>query len=227
MKIVNTNTWVMEGMVADRMQDSLTDPKVFLAGDSAHAFPPSGGFGLNAGVQDAFNLAHKIAEAEHLKNRSQFNQLHLYQSERIHANKMTCDFSVKNYWKNVKLAENMWLRKSNLDMYSGLVSHVLPSFMRKAVFEGGREIGLKVASKLVDREKIRKYIESDNKTTIRLTFPNLDFGISTGPDKKGNEIHLQKYWDEDAFTPYVQPIGSLIPHLVIDQQLAGLEGDLA
>ena len=70
MRIVNTNTWVMEGMVADRMQDSPSHPKVFLAGDAAHAFPPSGGFGLNAGVQDAFNLAHKIAEAEHLHGQS-------------------------------------------------------------------------------------------------------------------------------------------------------------
>ena len=135
---------------------------------------------------------------------------------------MTCDFSVKNYWKNVKLAENMWLRKSNLDMYSSLVSSVLPSFMRKQVFEGGRDIGLKVASKLVDREKIRKYIESDNKTTIRLTFPNLDFGISTGSDKEDNKNHLEKYWDEDAFTPYVKPIGSLIPHLLLDHQNSNL-----
>ena len=36
--------------------------RVFLAGDSAHAFPPSGGFGLNTGIGDAFNLAHKLSE---------------------------------------------------------------------------------------------------------------------------------------------------------------------
>ena len=35
--------------------------RVFLAGDSAHAFPPSGGFGLNTGIGDAYNLAHKLA----------------------------------------------------------------------------------------------------------------------------------------------------------------------
>ena len=33
-----------------------------MAGDSAHAFPPSGGFGLNTGIGDAFNLAHKLAK---------------------------------------------------------------------------------------------------------------------------------------------------------------------
>jgi hypothetical protein len=34
---------------------------VFLAGDSAHAMPPNGGFGGNTGMQDAQNLAWKLA----------------------------------------------------------------------------------------------------------------------------------------------------------------------
>ncbi len=35
--------------------------RVFLAGDAAHIMPPSGGFGGNTGVQDAHNLAWKLA----------------------------------------------------------------------------------------------------------------------------------------------------------------------
>jgi 2-polyprenyl-6-methoxyphenol hydroxylase-like FAD-dependent oxidoreductase len=34
---------------------------VFLAGDAAHQFPPAGGFGMNTGIQDAHNLAWKLA----------------------------------------------------------------------------------------------------------------------------------------------------------------------
>jgi hypothetical protein len=34
---------------------------VFLAGDAAHVVPPNGGFGGNTGVQDAHNLAWKLA----------------------------------------------------------------------------------------------------------------------------------------------------------------------
>jgi 2-polyprenyl-6-methoxyphenol hydroxylase-like FAD-dependent oxidoreductase len=37
------------------------DSRVFLAGDAAHRFPPAGGFGMNTGVQDAHNLAWKLA----------------------------------------------------------------------------------------------------------------------------------------------------------------------
>jgi hypothetical protein len=34
---------------------------VFLAGDAAHHMPPTGGFGMNTGIQDVHNLAWKLA----------------------------------------------------------------------------------------------------------------------------------------------------------------------
>jgi putative polyketide hydroxylase/tetracenomycin A2 monooxygenase-dioxygenase len=35
--------------------------RVFLAGDAAHALPPTGGMGMNSGIQDVHNLAWKLA----------------------------------------------------------------------------------------------------------------------------------------------------------------------
>ena len=35
--------------------------RIFLAGDAAHVMPPNGGFGGNTGIQDAHNLAWKLA----------------------------------------------------------------------------------------------------------------------------------------------------------------------
>jgi 2-polyprenyl-6-methoxyphenol hydroxylase-like FAD-dependent oxidoreductase len=46
-----------------RLARRYRDGRVFLAGDAAHAHPPTGGQGLNTSVQDAYNLGWKLAAA--------------------------------------------------------------------------------------------------------------------------------------------------------------------
>ncbi|MFD7156152.1 FAD-dependent monooxygenase [Kribbella sp. NPDC059898] len=45
-----------------RLAARFRDGRVFIAGDAAHVHPPTGGQGLNTGVQDAYNLAWKLAD---------------------------------------------------------------------------------------------------------------------------------------------------------------------
>jgi len=59
--IQSVSSWVMTSQLAERYHDG----RIYLAGDSAHRFPPTGGLGLNTGVQDIHNLAWKIAAVEH------------------------------------------------------------------------------------------------------------------------------------------------------------------
>jgi 2,4-dichlorophenol 6-monooxygenase len=56
-KLLGANTWTVNNMYATRMQDG----RVFCMGDAAHRHPPSGGLGSNTSIQDAFNLAWKLA----------------------------------------------------------------------------------------------------------------------------------------------------------------------
>jgi putative polyketide hydroxylase len=46
---------------AERVADHYSAGRVFLAGDSAHEMSPTGAFGSNTGIQDAHNLAWKLA----------------------------------------------------------------------------------------------------------------------------------------------------------------------
>jgi hypothetical protein len=55
--ILGIAAWVAAAEVAERYRVG----RVFLAGDAAHHMPPTGGFGLNTGVQDVHNLAWKLA----------------------------------------------------------------------------------------------------------------------------------------------------------------------
>ena len=67
---------------------------VFLAGDAAHRFPPTGGYGLNTGVQDAHNLAWKLAAV--LDGRAGETLLDSYEAERSPVAVSNTEFSVRN-----------------------------------------------------------------------------------------------------------------------------------
>jgi 2,4-dichlorophenol 6-monooxygenase len=56
-ELTGISSWNMSAQVAD----SFGRGRVWLAGDACHRFPPTGGLGLNSGVQDAQNLAWKLA----------------------------------------------------------------------------------------------------------------------------------------------------------------------
>ncbi|EPH44084.1 FAD-dependent monooxygenase [Streptomyces aurantiacus] len=55
--------WLSRFGDATRQAERYRVGRVFLAGDAAHIHPPTGGQGLNLGVQDAFNLGWKLAAA--------------------------------------------------------------------------------------------------------------------------------------------------------------------
>jgi putative polyketide hydroxylase len=68
--------WEASAIVADQYRVG----DVFLAGDAAHEMPPTGGFGLNTGVQDVHNLAWKIAAV--ISGKTDDKLLDSYHAER-------------------------------------------------------------------------------------------------------------------------------------------------
>lgn len=56
-ELLGASTWTVNNMYATRMQRG----RVFIMGDAAHRHPPSNGLGSNTSIQDAHNLAWKLA----------------------------------------------------------------------------------------------------------------------------------------------------------------------
>jgi 2-polyprenyl-6-methoxyphenol hydroxylase-like FAD-dependent oxidoreductase len=76
--IRGSRTWSMGSTMALDWADATN--RVFVIGDSAHTFAPTGGFGMNTGIQDAHNLAWKIAGV--LRGWAAPSLLASYESER-------------------------------------------------------------------------------------------------------------------------------------------------
>ena len=76
-EVLSRDTWTAgHALVAERYAEG----RVFIGGDAAHLFTPTGGLGYNTAVEDAVNLGWKLAAV--LKGRAQPKLLATYEIER-------------------------------------------------------------------------------------------------------------------------------------------------
>lgn len=77
MEILSMGTWLAgHALVAQCLQRG----RVFIAGDAAHLFTPTGGLGYNTAVEDAVNLAWKLASV--IRGNAPLALLDSYEAER-------------------------------------------------------------------------------------------------------------------------------------------------
>jgi 2-polyprenyl-6-methoxyphenol hydroxylase-like FAD-dependent oxidoreductase len=91
MEIVDVANWRAEATCAERLREG----RVFLAGDAAHVVPPNGGFGGNTGIQDAHNLAWKLAAV--VKGEAGPALLDTYEAERLPLCELTVQQAYTRY----------------------------------------------------------------------------------------------------------------------------------
>jgi 2-polyprenyl-6-methoxyphenol hydroxylase-like FAD-dependent oxidoreductase len=72
--------WLSDFRINARMVDRFRDRRVFIAGDAAHIHSPLGGQGIATGIQDASNLAWKLAAV--LREAAPDSLLDTYDEER-------------------------------------------------------------------------------------------------------------------------------------------------
>lgn len=77
--------WIANFHINSRLSNHYRKGPIFLAGDAAHIHSPVGGQGMNTGIQDAFNLAWKLAYVH--RQHAPASLLDTYEEERHHLGK--------------------------------------------------------------------------------------------------------------------------------------------
>ena len=79
--VVDTPTWASKFTIQQRAVPAMHVGRCFVSGDAAHVHSPASGQGLNTGIQDAYNLAWKLARVLH--DHADAMLLDTYDAERV------------------------------------------------------------------------------------------------------------------------------------------------
>ncbi len=241
-KVLSSNTWTMNAQVASSFHQ-LPPPlststsssgrgggKVFLAGDAAHRFPPSGGFGMNSGLQDAHNLAWKIARAYHSSSPSAdttkataaaahetHELLKSYDTERRATATALTALSLENYRKSEKVASLLGVdpKLAKLGLNAAKGAALVPFSVRKNIVEQALKAGLYSLSFLKEpghplgQFRVDKLTQrADSGQTLSLLYPREDL-FTPYPGSHGSSSSNNDHSNSDyAWSPAVS-LGSL------------------
>ncbi len=102
MNIHKISHWMIEAVLAEKYRFG----RVLMAGDAVHRHPPASGLGLNTGIQDAHNLAWKLA----MVTRGQAGDalLDTYETERRPVGSCNVAWALSSYWNHMLSAASIF-----------------------------------------------------------------------------------------------------------------------
>ena len=99
--MLGNEDWIGRRLVADRFRDDgLFGQRVFLCGDAAHIWVPYAGYGMNAGIADAENLAWLLAA--HLNGWAPVGILDAHEAERLPITEQVSRFAMSHAEKMIR-----------------------------------------------------------------------------------------------------------------------------
>ena len=228
--IHSSRVWSMDSLCADRfvVRGGDGDGRVFLMGDAAHQLPPSGGFGLNTGVQDAHNLAWKLAAV--VGGRYGGALLDSYDAERRPVALANLAVSKDNYQRGLAPPRAVGLDRrliaaASTALDNSLAEALLPTSLRGAMLEAGASVGraalLGGPARSHAARRIRAVVERGE--SLPLLFPGHDIGYMYSSDHSRTNLSNEDFELRDPadalYTPSVAP-GARLPHVWLRRRLA-------
>jgi 2-polyprenyl-6-methoxyphenol hydroxylase-like FAD-dependent oxidoreductase len=199
-EIEDVATWIAEAKCADAYRRG----RVFLAGDAAHVVPPNGGFGGNTGVQDAANLAWKMARV--LKGEADESLLDSYEEERLPVAELTVEQAYTRYIRRTVPEE---LDETTPELRDELTMEIGQFYRSSAVIDGRRED--EPACLHPDKTRGRAGARvphawlPDGRSTVDVAAQDPTWLL--GPDAKGEGVRLSA---EAAAQCGIKPAGAML-----------------
>lgn len=225
--ILSIRPWTMSSQIASSYVDPRTESGVLL-GDAAHTFPPAGGFGMNTGLQDAHNLAWRLA-AHHHNDEAPRRHLRQYQDERQPIARNNAALSVRNFTRVLNLAKSCYLNDQHPQLLIRMLDNLplVPLEMKQDMFQGLLSTALSPLAGLKQATSWHaKHVTSNLRAILEqggglpLLFPKFELGFGYTSAVVGND---PPDWKADTlgYSPKVKA-GYLLPHVEV-KVLSGYE----
>ncbi|KAK6160359.1 hypothetical protein DH2020_003740 [Rehmannia glutinosa] len=183
--VLDIKPWVMHAEVADTFVSG--NNRIILAGDAAHRFPPAGGFGMNTGIQDAHNLAWKLASV--IKGIAPPSILSSYETERRQIAIFNTALSVENFKAAMAVPAALGLDPNIANSVHRTINDtfgsILPSDLQRTILDGIFSIGrMQLSDSLLNENnplgssrlsKLKQIFEEGK--SLQLQFPAEDLGF--------------------------------------------------
>ncbi len=177
-KIENVMHWDATADTAEQFQKG----RVFLVGDAAHVMPPSGGFGGNTGVQDAHNIAWKLALV--LKGLASSELLATYDPERRPAAAFTVEQAYSRYVTRSApylKSENMQAIQNDLNIEFGYI-YDSRAVIPEGVSNGSTHENPRESKGRPGTRAPHMYLQRDGRQISTLDLFDRNFTLLAGPE---------------------------------------------
>jgi 2-polyprenyl-6-methoxyphenol hydroxylase-like FAD-dependent oxidoreductase len=133
--------WMTNFRLHHRAATGYRSGRVFLAGDAAHIHSPAGAQGMNTGIQDAVNLAWKLAHTLH-SDHDDAGLLDTYQAERAPIGRTVLRFTDRAF--TIATSTNPILRSARTRLAPALIPLALkPRTGRRYAFRAVSQLGIR------------------------------------------------------------------------------------
>jgi len=203
--------WAMRARVEPRFSDG--DGRVVLVGDAAHEMPPSGGFGLNTAIQDAHNLAWKLATPG--------MDLGSYDVERRPVAVANAAVAVDNWRRGMLVPEALGAPPFQVaNAAFGFLAAVsgLSRETTAATFRAASSFALRTAFRRKQGALLRDLFAQ--RRELQLFFPSVDLGVRYDGKSalEAARAALAEARHPNGAAPYVPVFarGARLPHFLVD-----------